>query len=227
VSSGIGRALALTLCASGYELVLAARRRQLLEELCSKCGDQGAKAVAVPCDITQAEECQQLMDTARALGPDAEPVLVNSAGVAEFGDFATAPAASLESQIRTNLVGPLYACRAFLPWALENGRGQIVNVLSVAADLVLPGAAAYSSSKAGLLMLGRVLNAEYRKQGLRVTSILPGATDTTLWEAQNFVPPREDMLSAEAVAEAIRDLIMLPPDRNVDELKLMPPKGVL
>jgi hypothetical protein len=56
---------------------------------------------------------------------------------------------------------------------------------------------------------------------------LPGATDTAIWNNQDFKPTKEDMLTPEAVAECIRDVILLPRDRSVDELEIMPPKGVL
>lgn len=225
-SSGIGRATALALSKTGCELVLAARRRALLDELVAQCEKNGAKALGVPCDITKFQECEELVAQARTLGK-AAPVLINSAGVAEFGDFVTTPVASLEGQIHTNLLGPVFACRAVVPWMLEVGHGHIVNVLSISATTVFAGSAAYSASKAGLLMFGKILAAEYRKQGLRVTSVLPGATDTAIWSGQQFVPSREDMLHPEAVAEVIRDVILLPEDRNVDEITIMPPKGVL
>lgn len=226
-SSGIGRSTALALAAPDVELVLAARRRQLLEGLAAECEAKGARTVVHASDVTQFTDCEELVRTASAMPGECQPVLVNSAGVADFGDFASSDVTNLESQIRTNLIGPLFACRAFVPWALQVGSGQVVNVLSIAAAMALPGAAVYSASKAGVLMLGKTLAAEYRKQGLRVTNILPGATDTPIWEGKEFIPPREDMLSVVAVAEAIRDIVLMPEDRNVDELVLMPPKGIL
>ncbi len=238
-SSGIGRAAAIALSKESCELVLAARRRPLLDELAAQCQANGATAIGVPCDITQYSECEELIKTARELksNPSAlqhsntstsvEPVLVNSAGVAEFCAFADTEVAAIDNQIRTNLTGPMYACRAFLPWALSSGNGRIVNVLSISATTVFAGSAAYSASKAGLLMFGKSLAAEYRKAGLSVTSIIPGATDTAIWDSQGFVPPREDMLHSEAVGEIIRDVIMAPGDRNIDELVIMPPKGIL
>lgn len=226
-SSGIGRATALALSHTECQLVLVARRRALLEELCKQCEASGAEARCIPCDVANFVEIEDMVRQAREWGTGVEPVLVNSAGVAEFGDFASTPVTSIDSQITTNLLGPVYACRAFIPWVLEEGFGQIVNVLSIAATHVFSGASAYSASKAGLRMFGKCLSAEYRKQGLRLTSIIPGATDTAIWNNQDFKPTKEDMLTPEAVAECIRDVILLPRDRSVDELEIMPPKGVL
>lgn len=222
-SSGIGEAAARLLVAEGIEVVLAARRIKVLETLAEELGPL---AHAFPADVADRDACLALIDFARGLGP-ARPVLVNNAGIAEFGDFASMPLENIERQIQVGLLGPLYLTHAVVPWMLEEGGGHVVNVLSVTATQVFGGAAGYGTAKAGLYMLGRVISAEYRRKGVRVTSILPGATDTPLWDGQGFVPNREEMLPASAVAEAIRDMVLLPADRNVDEIHLLPPFGVL
>jgi NAD(P)-dependent dehydrogenase (short-subunit alcohol dehydrogenase family) len=137
------------------------------------------------------------------------------------------PLEAIEQTLKINLMAPIYAIHAALPWMLEAGGGKIVNVLSIAAVHTFPGSGAYAASKAGLLALGRSVAADYRSQGVRVTAILPGSVDTPLWEGKSFVPNREDMLTREAVAETIRDVVLMPQDRSVDELLLMPPKGIL
>jgi NAD(P)-dependent dehydrogenase (short-subunit alcohol dehydrogenase family) len=222
-SSGIGRATALLLAQAGCEVVLAARREDLLKEACAECGPQASFVVA---DMTSADDCRRLIRIARERG-EAYPVLVNAAGIAEFGPFAETPVDDFERQVRVNLLGPAYCCHAVIPWMLENGGGQIINVLSVAARHVFPGSSAYGTSKAALYWLGKSIAADYRKDGIRVTSLLPGATDTPLWDDKELTPSRAEMMPARAVAETILDLVAMPPDRNVDELLLMPPKGIL
>jgi NAD(P)-dependent dehydrogenase (short-subunit alcohol dehydrogenase family) len=226
-SSGIGKATALALADAGVEVVLAARRRVLLEDLADQIRRLGGTATAIACDVSDPADCERLITEARALPGAVEPCLINCAGVAHFGPYHESPVAAVEAQLRANLLGPMVTCHAFLPWALQVGRGHIVNVLSVAAKVPFPGAAIYCTAKAGLLMLGTTLAAEYRTQGLRVTSLLPGSTDTPLWDDKEWVPPKEDMLPVAAVAEAVLDVVLLPADRNVDELVLMPPKGIL
>lgn len=222
-SSGIGEAAARLLVEAGFEVVLAARREDRLGRLAEELGP---RAHAYPTDVTDRDACLALVDFARSLGP-ARPVLVNNAGVAEFGDFAAMPLENIERQIQVGLLGPLYLTHAAVPWMLDEGGGHVVNVLSITATQVFGGAAGYGTAKAGLYMLGRVVAAEYRRQGVRVTNILPGATDTPLWDGQGFVPNREQMLPVAAVAEAIRDVLLLPPDRSMDEIHLMPPFGIL
>lgn len=222
-SSGIGAATAHLLVEAGFEVVLAARRADLLE---MTAAELGPAALPFPTDVSDPNSCRDLIDFARGRG-SARPILVNNAGIAEFGDFASMPLEKIERQIQVGLLGPLYLTHEIVPWMLEEGGGHIVNVLSVAATQVFGGAAGYGTAKAGLYMLGRIVSAEYRRKGIRVTQILPGATDTPLWDDQSFVPNRDEMLSTSAVAEAIRDVLLLPPDRSVDEIHLMPPFGVL
>lgn len=222
-SSGIGHATSVLLAAAGIEVVLAARRAESLKAIADEIGPL---ARPFPFDITDPAACLDLVSFSRSLG-EAEPILVNNAGIAEFGDFASMPIEALDRQLAVNLIGPMHLTHAWVPWALEAKAGQLINVLSVTAVQVFGGSAGYSSAKAGFHMLGRILSAEYRRKGLRVTNILPGAVDTPIWEGQAFVPKRQDMLPVQAVAEAIRDVVLLPADRSMDEIFLMPPKGVL
>lgn len=225
-SSGIGRETAKLLAKEGIEVVLASRRLNALDELAKEIGWAGGAAHVRSCDVTNRDDCAALVAFAKGLG-EAYPILVNNAGYADFKTFGNSSLDSLETEIATNLLGPMYLCHSFLPWALENGGGQIVNVLSVVVTRTLPGSSGYSIGKVGLLTLGRILAEEYRRQGLRITNVVPGSTNTPLWEGLDFQPDRADMMPALAVAEAIRDIVTMPLDRNVDEIHLMPPKGIL
>lgn len=232
-SSGIGRATAEVLIEAGIEVVAAARSIEKMRDLRDRCAVH-------PCDVRNSWSCENLILFART-GSSRVPVLINAAGTAHFGPYDQTDEGEQETveeraanafergpgQVHTNLLGPMYLCQAVIPWMLEAGGGHIVNVLSIAATHPFPGAAAYCASKAGLHMFGKSLAAEYRGRGIRVTSLLPGSTDTPLWDAQSFQPDRTEMLSPKAVAECIRDAVLSPTDRSYDELVLMPPKGIL
>lgn len=185
--------------------------------------DRGATAaVPVPCDVTQDDGRIRAALALGELPNDLEPCLVNNAGIGEFGPFSEMPANAIEQQIQTNLVGAMLLTQTVLP-LFANG-GRIVNVLSVVAEIPLPNSAAYAASKAGLRMFGRVLQEELREQGVLITNLMPGATSTEIWsEGAN----RADMMPPSAVAETIAWLLTSPPNRVVDEMMLMPPKGVL
>ncbi len=219
-SSGIGATLAPILASAGCQVILVARRKAKLLEVATECG---GLATICEADVTDVSQIAQVVQTARGSG---YPVLINNAGIADFGDSATMPWDAHLQILQTNLIGPYALTHAFLPWALERG-GQIVNVLSITAKQVFPGSAAYSSAKVGLGMLGAVLSQEYRKAGLRVTNVFPGAIDTPIWDSQGFIPRREDMIPVTVIASQIANLVLMPTNSNIDELVINPPRGVL
>lgn len=216
-SSGIGAATARLL--GGHRLILVGRNAERLEAVAREAGGR-----AIVADLTDASGLESV--AAAVDNESGDRVIVHAAGIAHFGDTAEMPWDTIENQIEINFVAPLRLTHLLLPWLLA-GSGQVVNVLSIAATNTFPGAAGYCGSKTGLLAAMRSLSAEYRKQGLRITNVIPGATDTPLWEGGSFVPERKDMLTAEAVALCIADVIHAPADRNFDEITLMPPKGIL
>ncbi len=188
----------------------------------------GGHATVVCGDLRSPRLSEKIVNVARS-PEDAlvTPVLVNCAGVAIFGPYAKFEERDIEETIQVNLLAPMLLINEVLPWMLERGRGHIVNVLSVAAVETLNGAAAYSASKGGLLAFGKGIAAEYRRSGVRVTSLIPGATDTPLWDVQGFQPPREDMLSASALGKIVADIVTTDEYRYVDEIRVMPEKGLL
>lgn len=229
-TSGIGRATALQLSSQGIPVALLARRRPILEEVALLCENALPVTVDLNGEHSVEDAIEQVHEWASTLTGDGQGIgLVNAAGVAQFGDFHKMPTHDISHQISTNLIAPLQVIHAVLPWMLNSpgSRHRVVNVLSIAAAHVFPGAASYSAAKAGLLAATRSLAQEYRTQGIAFTSILPGAVDTPIWDGQGSVPERADMLSDKAVAEAISDVMTAPADRVFDEIRIMPPKGIL
>lgn len=226
-SSGIGRATALLLAKDRHALVLNARKEGVLTQVAESCLVAGAVSVAtVPGDIADPETAPMLADAVRESG-SGEIVLVNNAGGAEFGPFHVLDIESSVTMVEVALCGAMRAAYALIPLMLENERGTIVNVASIAAKHDFPNAQAYCAAKTALLSLSRTLALDYRRQGIRVTSIVPGATDTPLWNAMAICPSREDMIPVAAVAETVKYVIDLPRDRTIDEIVVTPPKGVL
>ena len=110
---------------------------------------------------------------------------------------------------------------------LAAGRGTIIAVVSLAAVRAIPGCAAYTASKAGVLGLVRALAAEVRGRGVRVAALSPGAVDTPFWDGIPSPPDRTRMLRPEAVAEAALLVAAQPPEAFVEEIVLAPTPGVL
>ena len=127
--------------------------------------------------------------------------------------------------IDTNLTGIFLVSRAIL--ALMSNGGTIVNNLSIAAKRVFSGWSAYNASKHGALGLTNTLREELRPRGIRVIALLPGATDTDIWDTPWPDAPRRNMMSAETVAQALLGVLALPVSSAVEELRIMPTAGAL
>ena len=107
-------------------------------------------------------------------------------------------------------------------------RGSIiVNNLSIAAERVFAGSAAYNASKHGALGFTDTLREELRAKGIRVIALMPGATDTDIWKTMWPKAPRRKMMSAASVARAVVDALTLPADSVVEKIVIMPPGGAL
>lgn len=225
-SRGIGRETALLLAQSDCDLILVARTETELQQTARECRQSGATVTVIAADLTEGCECAKLIKQA-AQASDAYTVLINIAGMAEFGSFDQQSWETFEAHLRLNFLAGAMLCHYVLPSMLKRGGGQIVNVLSIAATHPFSGASAYCASKAAFQMFSKVISLEYRARGIKVTSVIPGSVDTPLWDKNEWKPNPADMLKPTAVAEAIRDIVTMPPDRNVDELVLMPPNGIL
>lgn len=223
-SSGVGKALALYLSQSQHSLLLIARREDALQEVAEKCRENGSRVAIVACDLRSEREFQQVKNAIQ-LDQDQELVLVNNAGVSHFGPFHEMTSEQILSQLETNVLGTISLTHALLPLMLERGRGQILTILSVAIKTTLTGAAAYSAAKAALGQFSQCISLEYRKHGIRVTGIVPGAIATPLWGEDS--PPKEKMIPADELVKAITGVIESSPELVIDELVITPPDGIL
>ncbi|HZR33704.1 MAG TPA: SDR family oxidoreductase [Terriglobales bacterium] len=220
---GIGLAIARVLAAEGCQLVITGRDNQTLQAVARDLSP--AEVLAQPCDVRDPSSVSALFAAIKQEFGHLDS-LINNAGVSHA--IASVEKLLLEAWtdvIATNLTGTFLVTRAALP-LLGNG-GAIVNNLSIAAIRVFAGQAAYCASKHAALALTKSLREEVRPLGIRVIALLPGATDTDIW--QQFWPdaPRARMLRPETVAAAVLDAILLPPDSTVEEVVLMPTSGAL
>jgi len=127
--------------------------------------------------------------------------------------------------LATNLDGTFLVTQAAL--AIMKRGGTIVNNLSVAANRVFSGSAAYNSSKHGALGLTNTLREELRPRGIRVIGLLAGATDTDIWKTLWPEAPRRKMMSPEAVAQTVVQAILLPSNTTIETIEIRPSIGTL
>jgi NAD(P)-dependent dehydrogenase (short-subunit alcohol dehydrogenase family) len=143
-------------------------------------------------------------------------VLVNSAGGAVITPFDEMPLSEWEAALRSLLTGTFLTCKHAAPHMPEGG--LIVNVASVASRQAFPGWSAYSAAKFGVLGFSNAIREELRPRGVRVSAVLPAATDTALWDTLPGEWSRTNMLRPEDVADAIATLVAQPPYMTTEEL---------
>jgi NADP-dependent 3-hydroxy acid dehydrogenase YdfG len=223
---GIGRAVAQHFAADGASLVLASRTAGDLKSVAEDAERMSVPALAVPTDVTDDAAVQRLVDRAlEAFGR--VDILVTAAGVASFGPVADSDPRDWDAMLQVNLRAVMTTCRAVLPPMLAQHRGTIINVASVAASRPIPGAAAYTATKAAVVGWSRVLAEELRAGGVRVGVLVPGAVDTPLWDTIPGGPDRSRMLRPDDVARAALLMATLPPGATLEEVTLLPAGGIL
>lgn len=210
-SSGIGEALARELASAGDELVLAARRLEVVEQLCEdlrqRHAGQGFHALAL--DVNDHDAVFAATDDAAERLGGVDLVIVN-AGIGSNGKIGTGRFARDAEVINTNVLGAMAGIDAAVARFREQGHGHLVVISSVAAWRGLPGAGAYSASKAAIAVYADAARTELHGSGIRVTTLYPGYIDTPINQAQ---PSRPFLIDVQTGARRIRRLI----DRGVSE----------
>jgi NAD(P)-dependent dehydrogenase (short-subunit alcohol dehydrogenase family) len=222
---GIGLAIARALASEGCNLVVTARDPAGLNLAGRELKRSGREVLTVSCDVRDPEDVRRLLIETKKQFRRID-ILVNNAGVGHSNrSVEQLSYDAWRVVIDTNLNGLFLVTHFALP--LMKRGGAIVNNLSIAAKRVFPGSSAYNASKHGALGLTDTLREELRPKGIRVIALLPGATDTAIWQTLWPGAPRKKMMSAETVARAAVDALCLPPGSTLEELVLRPSAGTL
>lgn len=176
-SRGLGLVLARTFAAEGASLVLCARDPEALERARTELFQAGAQVLTVPCDITEQEQVERMVQAARERFGRID-VLVNNAGLIQVGPMEVQTLADYEAAMKTHFWGPLYTTLAVLPEMRERQSGRIVNISSIGGRISVPHLLPYSASKFALVGLSEGLRAELAKDGIAVTTVTPGLMRT-------------------------------------------------
>lgn len=214
--SGLGAATARLLTEHGARVVLADIDKEAAGEVAAK-----HRGRPLYMDLNDPGSIEGGVED--VLGTEGKiDVLVNAAGL----DFIR-PASELtleewDNVVNVNLRAPWLLARAVMPHMMGRGSGQILNVASTAAKKGWENAAAYASSKHGLLGLTQVLHAEGRTKGVRAMVIVPGGMRTNFFKALDPPPPPENLQPPETVARSILFMISQPLDSVIHELVVTP-----
>ncbi|MFB9759309.1 3-ketoacyl-ACP reductase [Ectobacillus funiculus] len=208
---GIGRALAVALAKEGVHVGLIARTAADLESLSHDLiHTYGIQVSIAPADISQRYEVEAAVNKiTQELGT--VDILINNAGIAQFGLLAEMSPEDWERIMQVNVMGTYYVTRAVLPMMMEQNSGNVINISSTAGERGFATGSAYCASKFAVLGLTESLMQEVRKHNIRVVALTPSTVNTDL--ARNLglkLGDQEYMMQPEDVAELALATLKLP-----------------
>jgi len=197
---GIGLAIADKFINAGAQVVISASKKESFKDILPKYAALD-NVLFFPCDLTQANQIHEVV-TKIKLAKGKIDILINNAGVAEFKPFQDITNEMFDEMNNVNYKGTFLCTKAVLPDMIEISDGVIVNILSGAAIKAFENSSVYSATKAAVLAMSNSLRKEVRKNGISVINILPGATDTDIWNPTVREQKKHLMMQPEDVAEA-------------------------
>lgn len=206
---GLGKAVAVALANEGVNVGITGRNEESLKTTVAELEKLGVKAAYSVFDVEEMAQVEQgVASIASQLG--SIDILINNAGVGDFGSFEEMPVETWEKVMKVNLFGVYYVAKAALSYLKQNKEGDIVNVASTAGLKGAPNMSAYCASKAAVISLSQSLMAELRKFNIRVITLTPStiATDMSI-EGKLTDGNPEKVLQPEDFAEWVRDILKM------------------
>jgi NADP-dependent 3-hydroxy acid dehydrogenase YdfG len=229
-SSGIGEAIAEELVKRGAHVALFARRENRLQELAQRLAGHGShETMIVPGDVSKPEDVQNLVNQTMQRWGKLDIVIAN-AGFGYRAHIVDGDIERWKNLLDTNVYGLLLTLKYGVQKLLENGSGHVVVTSSIAGRSVTPGGAVYSASKFAVNAIAEALRQEVGQQGVRVTTIEPGAVVTEFAEAAGYPPgtveaiKQIEPLQAKEIALVVIQVLEQPRNVDIAELTVYPTK---
>jgi len=206
---GLGKAIALLLANEGVNIGITGRNEENLKMTVEEIRKSGVNAAYAVFSIDNEIHVKAGIESiAEQLG--GVDILINNAGIGDFGSIEDMSSETWEQVIKTNLFGVYYAAKAVYPFLKEKGEGDIVNVASTAGLKGGPNMSAYAASKAAVVSLSQSMMAEWRKQNIRVITLTPStiASDMSIQGGLTDGNP-DKVLQPEDFAEWVRDILKM------------------
>lgn len=227
-SSGIGETTARLLASLGAHVVIGARRVERLEALASDIHADGGSVVVQRLDVTELEQMQAIIEVAQSRFGRVDAV-INNAGVMPLSSLEALKIKEWNRMIDVNIRGVLHGIASGLPVMKKQGFGHFINIASIGAYEVSPTAAVYCATKYAVRAITDGLRQETAGQGIRVTLVSPGVTESELAESITDNEAKEIMkeyrrttLPSTAIARAIVYALEQPEYVDVSELVIKP-----
>jgi NADP-dependent 3-hydroxy acid dehydrogenase YdfG len=233
-SSGIGEGIALGLAQAGAAVALCARRVDRLTALAAQIEAAGGRALVIAGDVVDAEFAAAAVQQAIAYFGQLD-ILVNSAGIIQLSSVENADLDEYRRVMDVNVMATLYTCRAAVPHMKARGTGDIINITSQAGRKVAPIFSSYSASKHAANALTEGLRREVGEHGVRVSILMPGATQSEVAEnmsddkAKEFMRhhvSKEGVVLPQDIADTVVLMVSLPRRAHISEVTVRPTNDV-
>jgi NAD(P)-dependent dehydrogenase (short-subunit alcohol dehydrogenase family) len=220
---GIGRAIALRFAREGAWVAVAARTSPEIDAVAQEIDRAGGRGLAAQMNVRDSGSVEAAVYRSIEWAGGTLDVLVNNAGIFELVPFGKLELGDVSRMLEVNLLGPFMVTSEALAALGESEHAHVFNIASVAARQGFAGATAYCASKYGLRGFSDALREDLREQGIRVSSVYPGSTDTKIFDGVPGEWDRSKMNRPEDVAEVVWRAWKAGPDENVDDLDVPAP----
>ncbi|MGD0303919.1 MAG: SDR family NAD(P)-dependent oxidoreductase [Candidatus Acidiferrales bacterium] len=218
-SRGIGFAIAETLGRLGAKVAICARDIKKLEAAADKLRASGYEVLAARADVTRASEIASLVQkTLHAFGPI--EILVNNAGIGYFGPIQNATEENWDNVLDTNLKSVFLVTKAVAPGMIEQKRGHVINIASLAGKNTFKNGGIYCASKWGLMGLTGCMAEDLREFGIRASAICPGSVNTEF--SPHTGKDGGKLLQSDDIAHAVEMIVTQAPESFISEVLMRP-----
>ena len=223
-SKGIGRSIILKFAKMNFDIITCSRNLDDLSKLKEDVNKE-SKSVSVnfiQSDLSKENECQNFIDYVKSFKRNLD-LLVNNVGIFSPGKIYNEDEGILKRMINTNLYSNYHISRGLIPSMLSRKKGHIFNICSIASKIAYSNGGSYCVSKFALYGMSLCLREELKDKGIKVTSVLPGATLTSSWDGSEFDKNR--FVQPNDIAESIFSIYNMSSGSTVEEIIIRPQLG--